>query len=116
MLAAILTSVMVVSLTVYAWTTELDYTKLLPYMFMASIVLITASVCAAFVRVPLLHLVISAITVVFFGVYLIVDTQLILDGTYHSLELDDYVLGAVFLYIDIITIFVEILKVAGSRH
>lgn len=116
MLAAILTSAMVVSLTAYAWTTDFDYTELLPYMFMGSIVLLAASICAMFIKMPVIHTIISAITVVFFGVYLIVDTQLVMGTNHHSLSVDEYVLGAVFLYVDIVTIFVEILKLAGSKH
>lgn len=52
--------------------------------------------------------------VLIFGLYLIFDTQLILGKGRHKLSIDDYVLGALILYIDIIMIFIYILSLAGS--
>jgi len=40
-----------------------------------------------------------------FGIYLIIETQLILGGKYFSLSVDDYVVAAMILYLDIIKIF-----------
>jgi FtsH-binding integral membrane protein len=116
MLAAILTSVMVITLTVYACFTEIDYTKLLPYMIIGCIILLAASICAMFIKIPILHTIISAVMVFFFSIYLIVDTQLIMGGRSYELSMDDYVLGAIILYVDIITIFIEILKLVGDKH
>jgi FtsH-binding integral membrane protein len=47
---------------------------------------------------------------------LIIDTQLILGGKNKELTLDNYVLGAILLYIDIIGIFLEILKIIGKQR
>jgi FtsH-binding integral membrane protein len=113
--AAILTAVMVTSLTAYACFSEIDYTKLAPYLFMASLVLFAASLIGMFIKIPLVHLIISAVTVIFFGVYLIVDTQMIIGGKTFEISMDDYVLAAMMLYIDIVTIFVEILKILGNK-
>lgn len=107
---------MVVALTAYACFTDIDYTKLMPYMIIGCVILLTASLCAMFIKIPILHTIISAVTVFFFSVYLIVDTQLIIGGHTYQLSMDDYVLGAIILYIDIITIFVEILKLVGDKR
>lgn len=67
------------------------------------------------VIIRILQLIISVITVIIFGIYLIYDTQLLVGGN-RSLQLtvDDYIIGALSLYIDIITIFLHILKIVGS--
>lgn len=46
-----------------------------------------------------------------FGIYLIYDTQLIVGGKSHELSVDDYIVGALNLYIDIISIFLDILSI-----
>lgn len=115
-MAALLTTVLVVGLTIYAFVTEIDYTKFLIYLFIVGLVLLTASLMAMFIRVPILHTIIAALTVILFGIYLIVDTQLILGKHSTALEMDDYIMAAMLLYIDIITIFLEILKVMGSKN
>ena len=56
-------------------------------------------------------LVIGCISVVLFGIYLIYDIQLIVGGKRYQLEIDDYIIGALALYIDIIRIFIEILRI-----
>ena len=54
--------------------------------------------------------------VLFFGAYLVIDTQLIMGGNRYGLTLDDYVVGALFLYIDIIALFLRILIILGKMR
>lgn len=51
-----------------------------------------------------------------FSIYLIIDTQLILGGRNKELTLDNYVLGAIMLYIDIIRLFINILQIIGKAR
>lgn len=51
-----------------------------------------------------------------YSLYLIIDTQLILGGRNKELTLDNYVLGAIMLYMDIIGLFLEILKLLGKQR
>jgi FtsH-binding integral membrane protein len=48
-------------------------------------------------------------------VYILVDTQLILGGKNKELTLDNHILGAVILYVDIIGLFLKILKQLGYK-
>lgn len=50
-----------------------------------------------------------------YSVYLMVDTQMILGGKNKELALDDYVLGSVILYADIISLFLKILQILGKK-
>lgn len=52
--------------------------------------------------------------------YLIYDTQLILSGTFEGhrrfqLDEDSYIMGALILYLDIINLFLYILKLLGEN-
>ena len=50
-----------------------------------------------------------------YSIYLIIDTQLIFGGKNNELSLDNYIMGAAMLYIDIIQIFLQFLKILGDR-
>ena len=54
--------------------------------------------------------------VIFFGVYIVIDTQMIAKGDRYSLSLDDYVVGALMLYIDIIGLFIYLLRLLGKEN
>ena len=60
-------------------------------------------------------MVICTLGVFLFGVYLIVDTQMIIGGKRYELTLDDYIVGALVLYLDIIMIFIYLLQIFGGR-
>jgi FtsH-binding integral membrane protein len=53
-----------------------------------------------------------------YSLFLIIDTQMIVGGKSmngYECDLDDYVTGAMMLYLDIIMIFVYLLKLLGSK-
>lgn len=53
--------------------------------------------------------------VMLFGIYLIIDTQMILGGKRIQLSVDEYVAAALLLYIDIIQIFLYILSLLSKK-
>lgn len=111
LIAAILTAGIVVSLTIYAITTKTDFTMMGGILFMLLVTLILASFLGFFIRSKGFEIFISSCSVVVFGLYLIYDTQLIVGGKRRELSVDDYIIGALMLYIDIIQIFLEILRI-----
>lgn len=50
-----------------------------------------------------------------YSIYLLIDTQLVLGGKNLELTLDNYIMGAAILYIDIIQIFLQLLKILGDK-
>ena len=56
-------------------------------------------------------MIIALISVVLFSLYIIYDTQVIMGDKQEMLQLDDYILGAFMIYTDIITIFLQLLKI-----
>jgi protein lifeguard len=69
-----------------------------------------------FIRSDLLTALVAIAIACVYSIYLIIDTQLILGGKNQELTLDNYVLGAVLLYIDIIQLFLQILKILGKKR
>lgn len=57
------------------------------------------------IRIPLFSSLIALAFAILYSVYLVIDTQLILGKGKHNISLDNYVLGAIFLYLDIIGLF-----------
>ena len=116
MIAALLTCAIVFALTLYACTTKTDFTICGGLLFVFGIVLLVASLMAIFIRSRVLQIVISACSVVLFSIYLIYDTQLILGKGELKLQIDDYIFAALNLYLDIVMIFLEILKLLGNNN
>jgi FtsH-binding integral membrane protein len=58
----------------------------------------------------------SSIGIFVFGLYLVIDTQLIMGGRKIALSIDDYVVAALLLYIDIIQIFLYILSLLTNKN
>ena len=50
-----------------------------------------------------------------FGLYLIVDIQLIMGNQSRRIGMDDYVFAAINLYLDVINIFLYILRILGEK-
>jgi hypothetical protein len=51
-----------------------------------------------------------------FGIYVIVDTQMIMGSHKYGITMDDYILGALILYIDIIQLFLYILRLLSESR
>jgi FtsH-binding integral membrane protein len=115
-LAAGLTTVMVISLSLYAACTKTDFTKCGGFLMICLVVLISGGIVAFFFRNKILNLILSVLGVIIFGIYLIFDIQLLLGNKKNKFSKDDYVLAAMMLYIDIIQIFLYLLQIIGSAR
>lgn len=74
------------------------------------------SFASFFIKIELITTLISLGLAIVFPLYLIFDTQMILENIKHNISLDQYVLASVFLYVDIIGIFLDILRLIGQRR
>lgn len=115
-IAALLTAAIVLALSIYACTTKTDFTVCGGLLFVCMMVLFVASLLTIFFYNKILSIIISALSVVLFSIYLIYDTQLILGRGQLKLTPDDYIFAAMNLYLDIIRIFLEILKLVGHAR
>lgn len=102
LIAGGLTAAITISLTIYAFTTKTDFTTCGGFLFVCVTVLIIGGIIGIFIKNRWLKLILSILGVLIFGLYLIFDTQLLTGENKHAFSIDDYIIAAMFLYIDII--------------
>jgi len=108
--AGLLTFGMTAALTLYACVTKTDMTVYGGILFCCLIGLLFLAILAAISHLKFLHIALCVLTIIIYGIYLVYDTQLIVGGRKYQLSLDDYIIGALILYVDIITLFLELLR------
>jgi FtsH-binding integral membrane protein len=116
MVALFLTFVTVISLTIYAWKTEKDFTIYGGTLFVSLILLLFASLILIFIDIPLLNVIYTYISLIIFCIYLIYDTQLLIGSGRYKFTEDDYILAAISIYLDIIILFLKILSIVGKKE
>jgi len=117
LISASITLAMSFTLSVYACFTKNDFTKWYSGLFWALLGAFIASIIfLIFYPSRIILIIITFFVVVVASIYLIADTQAIMGGHRYSLSLDDYVLGVILLYTDIIMIFVNLLNLIGKRR
>ena len=114
-MAACMTLIITFLLTIYAITTKTDITTKGSILFLISGVLFCLVIFNFFFRMKILHVIICCIGVLIAGFYIVYDTQLIVGNKRELLEIDDYILGSFFLYIDIINLFLYLLSLFNSN-
>lgn len=116
LLAAGLTLGIVVVLTLYAAFTKSDFTFLGGFLFVCLISLMIGGIAAYFFRNKWLNLVLSVIGAIIFGIYILFDTQLIIGNKGLKYRIDDYIFAAINLYLDIVMLFLYILRILGAAN
>lgn len=116
--AAALTAAVTVALTIYAFTTKTDFTWLGGMLFAGICILIVTGLLFCFLDTKnnnFLYILYCAAGVFIYSIYLIYDTQLISGKFENEFEIDDYVIAAVNVYLDIINLFLYILSILGNK-
>ena len=128
LLSAIATLSATLGLTYYAMTTKDDFTSIQSGMkgtfpwysgFLYSLgwtVFSVSLINMFFIRSNFIVMGLAIVMSVVYSIYIIIDTQRMLGGKHQSLTLDDYVLGAIILYVDIISLFLKLLQIFGKRR
>ena len=111
-----MTAAVTLALSFYACTTKTDFTICGGLIWIMCIVLLCVSLSFFFLTWTVFwHPLLSGLVLIFYGIFLIYDVQLVAGRGKHRLTVDDYVLGALLIYTDIILLFLEILKVMGRK-
>jgi protein lifeguard len=105
-------------LSLYAIQTKYDYTATGGYLLVTLLGLLLFGFMVSFVHVPFLGIVYSSAGSLIFSWYIVYDTQLIVGGDHRSLmfHIDDYVMAAVSLYLDIVNLFLMLLDLISGRN
>jgi FtsH-binding integral membrane protein len=107
--AALMTATVVIALTLYAFTTKTDFTFLGGFLFMFTAIMLFWGILILIFGF-FLYTLYCVFGVILFGIYLIFDTQLILGKFGLEYSIDDYIIAALNIYIDIIQMFLYILQ------
>jgi len=110
--AVILTAGIFVFLTLFASQTKYDFTSWMPYLFGALWALILWGFMAMFLPYSSTgELIYGGLAALIFSAYILVDTQLVLRK--HHVE--EEIAAAISLYLDIINLFLAILRILNSQ-
>lgn len=110
------TAMITIACTLYAFFTKSDFTIMGGLIWMLSMSLLCLGLFSwLFAFNGFIYNAIIALCILLFGIFLIYDTQLIVGKGKYKLSLDDYVIGALLIYVDIITIFLYLLQLLGKK-
>uniref|UniRef100_H0XL72 Uncharacterized protein n=1 Tax=Otolemur garnettii TaxID=30611 RepID=H0XL72_OTOGA len=110
------TTLVTLSLTIFALQVKWDFTLLNGVLFVAFIVFFIFGIIMIFVRTYWLHMLYAGIGTVIFSLYLVVDVQLMMGGHHrYALNPEEYIFAALNIYLDIINLFLLILQLIGGR-
>ncbi|XP_027203900.1 glutamate NMDA receptor-associated protein 1 lifeguard isoform X1 [Dermatophagoides pteronyssinus] len=114
--AVLITGVICLGLTLFAFQTKIDFTVFNGMMFIIFLVfMMFGFIKIFFPHNNTMHLIYSCIGALLFSAFLLIDTQMIVGGTHkHQLSTEDYVFAALTLYLDIINIFLYVLQILQS--
>ncbi|XP_051792125.1 protein lifeguard 1 [Erpetoichthys calabaricus] len=117
MWAAGATAFVCFSLTIFALQTKWDFTLMAGVMWAVLWSLVSFGILCAIIRSQWLSIVYSAIGTLIFAVYLVLDTQLMLGGKHkYSISPEEYIFAALNLYLDIINLFLFLLRIIGMAR
>lgn len=106
------------ALTAFACTTEVDVTGFGGYLRGTALGLFFVGLVGLFCGVPLLQLAYACGGAALFAAYLVYDTQLVIGGKHQRkrFAIDDYVPAALSIYLDVVRLFMFLLRLFGQRR
>lgn len=119
-----LTGMVVLGLTAYAMQSKKDFTGSGPYLACCLLVLfgggvilsIAASMGAQSPAFGFIQVMYAAAGAMVFSFFIVYDTQMIVGGKHQNeFCVDDYAMAAISLYIDVIQLFLALLRLVGTR-
>jgi FtsH-binding integral membrane protein len=115
--AAVATLGMFVALTAYACFTKTDMTLKGGALATLTMMVLMFFILNWLIRSQILHTMIIIVFLILMSAWIVYDTQLIVGGKKRriQLDLDDWAIGAIIIYSDIVTIFIYILQLFGNN-
>ncbi|VDP98863.1 unnamed protein product, partial [Trichobilharzia regenti] len=119
LIAVALTFALCICITLFAMQTRIDFTMCSGMLFVfGCVVMLTGIVCMIvyFAAGPnkVLQGVYGGLVTLLFGLYLAYDTQQIMGGRQFELEPEEYIFGAMQLYVDVVFMFMAIAGIANA--
>jgi len=116
-IAAGITAMVVFFLTIFAFQTKIDFTMCRGVMGCILFVFIIVGLIMLFIPQPRYYdTIYGGIGALIFSVYIVIDTQMMMGGNHKfSISPEEYIFAAVVLYLDILNLFLYILKIMGQK-
>jgi FtsH-binding integral membrane protein len=109
-LALILTAGVFFVLTGYAMTSSTDFTSAWKIMLTLLITSLFLSIVRIFFFSESMQLVMCFFGVISTSFYILYDTQMIFGGKRRAFDIDDYILAALNIYLDLVILFIKLLN------
>lgn len=117
MAAAAITCFITLGLTAYAMQTKYDFTTSGGILTGCLMAIVIMSIIGVFIpHIKAFELFMSGAGAVLFSCFLVVDIQMLMDGKRVQLSPDDYIFAALNLYLDIINLFLYILRALNENR
>jgi len=118
LIAAGITTAIVFVLTIFAFQTKWDFTMLRGILVCVLFVFLIFGIIMIFVpQNKYMQMVYGGLGALIFSVYLVYDTQMMMGGDHKfSISPEEYIFAALALYLDIINIFMYVLKFVGAAR
>lgn len=116
MMAVGITVLVCFTVIVFSLQTKYDFTSCYGVLFVCLIVMMFFGILCIFLYSRILDLIYSTLGALIFTCFLAVDTQLLLGNKNLSLSPEEYVFAALNLYLDIIQIFLYLLRILGRSR
>jgi len=107
-----LTVATVLSLTIYTFQSKRDFSSWGAGLFSMLWILILCSIMQIFLQSEMVDTVMAGAGALLFSAFIVFDTHILV----HKLSPEEYILGAITLYLDILNLFLEILKILGKNN
>ncbi|XP_021490627.1 protein lifeguard 2 isoform X2 [Meriones unguiculatus] len=115
-----ITALVCLSVTIFSFQTKFDFTSCQGVLFVLLMTLFFSGLLLAvllpFQYVPWLHAVYAVLGAGVFTLFLAFDTQLLMGNRRHSLSPEEYIFGALNIYLDVIYIFTFFLQLFGTNR
>lgn len=117
LMAAGITAVVCLGLTLFAFQTKWDFTMMGGILFVAVLILMVFGIVMIFWHNKIAQMAYASLGAFIFSIYLIYDTQMMMGGKHkYSISPEEYIFAALNLYLDIINIFIYILTIVGNAR
>jgi FtsH-binding integral membrane protein len=109
-IAIVSCGIVVLAITVYALTAKIDFSMVagIAIVFFVSLILFIIAICTFDYKTSVMFYTYASILV--FGIYILIDIIAIRGDKGRGIGLDYYVAAAVMLYVDIVILFIYILR------
>lgn len=115
LMALAVTAAATFGLTAYAFFTKRDFTLLGGLLFSCLLGSFVTGLFLVFFPIPIIHTLYLMGGIVLYSCYLIFDVQLIVGNKAKKIEMDEYMFAAMNVYLDILNLFIKILRLFGKK-